>query len=516
MKLFSSLPASSLLSKHRGLKELDLPCQWKPTLLTADLRSTQKVSLLARNLVPSKAEWVAHRHTNDVEGNHQGSNIEFHETSTSRRYQGIPSICQRPEAPLSLTAGSSYGGSKGKSQKRSSQKACMNIEDLEQLCSEMKRVLCSKGLLKETSIREVAIPGTYLLEDQQISHSGKPSLMTTDSETFFTLATTSKESSMEIQCYISDCSDEDLQALSVKLQPHLLDLISHKFGSFVLQRLLVSYQPSFKVVEQLCTTKFEELIKNEYSSRVIQLLIEKSKAFCDFSISYFRNNLAQAIGMSSSCHLLVASLKNSADKHAGDFILDHLRQKPVLIGNRFFHRVLLTYVHLSTPEQLDEVAAVLGINFKIAKLFNRKATNVILLTMIQRNHQPTIDSICKQLTRNPQQLFETRYFITTMHKLTQEKLTSLQNSVYSALTQLPVHTIDILGKKNESFCQYIYLLLICCSDLHRSNIPSFIEENHLEPQLRNYMGNNTPTTKASQLVPEDSDSKNNSLFAGKF
>lgn len=269
---------------------------------------------------------------------------------------------------------------------------------------------------------------------------------------------------MRIQCYISECEPEALAEFTENLQPHISVLIVHKFGSFILQRLLASFGPSFEMVEGLCKANFQELIKNEYSSRVIQLLIEKSNEFCDFTLEFFRENLVQATTLSSACHLLVAALKNTTSVHSRDFIIDHLRKKPVLIGNRFFQRVLLTYVHIGTQKQLDEVAAVLGISSKLSRLFNRKATNVIVLTLLKREHKPTTHAVCIQLSRNPQQLFETRYFTTSMHKLTEDKLTSLMNSVFDTLVSLQSHVLEPLGKKRETVCQLIYLMLSCCCE----------------------------------------------------
>lgn len=341
MRLFTSLPKAVLLSQHRRLREAEISRTLKPALKAADMRVDQSCNFFNRFESTSKGGMISALHISEVEANHKLSNLKFHKMATLVRYFPASHLLLMPEllSPIFATTPDSPNSV---SPHLNNLHLKISLEDLNLIFELLKSLLHAKKLLKEKPSREAAIPGTYLLDDQQVSEAELAKIKRADADRIFEISTLSKESSMSIQWYISECSQEELAALADKVKLRLPELIVHKFGSFVIQRLLIHFDQAYAMVEHFCMLKFDDLIKNEYSSRVIQLLIEKSKSFCNFSLSIFKRNIEKAIGTSSACHLLVACLKNCGDSNDGSFILDqfkkgHLELEISFSIESFFH-----------------------------------------------------------------------------------------------------------------------------------------------------------------------------------
>ena len=479
MKLISELPATSFFVKHLRLNDLEVATLWKPSTNVAELGSGQTPIMLSG--MSTKAAWIARRHHKDIEGNHLQNNLGFHGPSKGRSHEVLttldtPSACSQHQH---LQKGKRSVESKSPSKTQTH----FGKQDLELISQEIRKVLYSKGLLKEGSFREVAIPGTYCQEDLRVDQVDVVSLKESDPGQIFEMATSSKQSSILVQCYISECCLEALEIFNKKISPYYPQLMTHKFGSFVVQRLIAKHEAAFHQVTEISKSQFKILILNEYSSRVIQLLVEKSDDFCEFAMLFFQSNFNVAITSSSACHLLVSSLKCGETAGLGKCILNHLRQKPILLANKFFHRVLLTYLQIANHQQLDEAATDLGVEYRTLKLFNRKATNTILLTLIQREHLPTIEAVLAQLARSPLQVLETRYFTFSMNKLSLDKPSSFTRSLMETLDSFNASLVKSLSKKPGVFCQYVFTLLQCSTEDQRPLVSSFLDRDEVRKPL---------------------------------
>lgn len=481
MKLFPSSPETFHSSKRETLAKASFYCLFQESrhlpVLGAPSQSLEKSAKIKAGIQGDK---IAKSYSSKVEGNHGEHNLEFHRGK--KVYQRKPNSASiQPTCPPTSPPLISSSFRRGQIRVEHAGLAGFQMKDLDSLCDELKSFLATKGLLKENPSGELAIPGTFMMEDNLSENLDRLVLENLNSEELLQISTASKSSSVRVQCFISECTQKELEIMMEKLKPFFESLIVDQFGSFVLQRLLANFAPSIPLIETLCYQEFKNLSSNQYSSRVMQLLIEKSKEFCEFSLSYFRANFEQAISMSSACHLLVAALKNVKLAQSRDFVLDRLRQKPGLIGNRFFHRVLLTYVYLGTQEQLDDVASELRVGFRLAKLFNRRATNTIVLTLIKRGHQETINALCWQLAKNPVSLLDTRYFTTSLHQASQD-CSQVLAPVFKTLLGLESRAIDCLSNSGENKAQISYLLLTCCSKTQFAEAANFLKRHNLLPQ----------------------------------
>lgn len=495
MKLFTSLSTAGFLSKHRQIREVEIPDQLRSSFKMVIKKPVKQRALLTSYKPSLKAQMIAQLHGIDVDGNHGGNNLKFHEIAALMRYSGSP------EALNKVTKKREVGDPSSNSQLKVKPNPSIRVEDLDFIYEEMKRLLHLNRVLKQGSSRMIKIPGTFLLDDQGLMDPRPTDFKSLNVEKIIEMASATKESSMRLQSLISDGNFKDLAEFSEKIRPHLDSFITDKFACFVVQRLLVTYNPAIEMVEQLCIARFEELMKNEYSSRVIQLLIEKSPRFCEFSFGFIKTNFKVSISSSSACHLLVACLKNRTSKNEIDFIVDNLKKNSNLIGNRFFNRVLLTYCQVCSERQLDKLAVVMEIFGKVQKISNRKATNQIFVALLQRLHQPTIKALCDELIRNPERMFKTKYFTNSIHVATQDQPEQVMSPLFNVLSHPSLSTLDMLSRETEVLYPYVYLLLRTCRESQKPIVANLLANSSISSLISRLTANPTPMVQAS-LDPE--------------
>lgn len=480
MKLLSEAPTSNNLPKLKYQTTSNRSTNLESRFLSAKAEAKQRLDPDELEAC-GRAGWIARRCARLVDYNHWECNLEFRERPNllHARFEVLRDGLAFP--PLALQG---FHGGRRVNNLEVPQSVYWGFtsKDFQAIHTEMKRILISKRILKENLSREVP-PPSYTLEER----------LTLDIQEFGTLKnscqadlistiTHSRESSILVQAFIQNCNPKDLSCFVEKVRPYLGELLVHSSGSFVLQKLVSTYLPGFQIVMEYTLTNFSDLIQNPYSSRVIQILIENSQEFCQFASNFFKENIELSVSMSSICHLLVATLKHSGNIYSRDYILTSLKEKPFLASSKYFHRALITYLHLGNQEQLDRAAFELGVTSKIAKFFKSKANYSIVHTLIKRGHTVTIAEICRQLQSNPIHLLQTRYFTSTIFHVAQMNHSAL-TSVYETLIKLPIRLLISIGSTLENSSQFVFLLLTCSSESKSQEVSAFLMNCPLTTQI---------------------------------
>ena len=328
----------------------------------------------------TKAAQVCRYHINDINLNHHKQNLVFRKHLVSREFfMRSSSDLKEKENCASRSIDLPYQFKITDNLSSFSKKSTANERiDPKQLFSVLEAYIIKEGLLNEKFQKEKNLPGSYSFEDinHQI-HLNK----TKEGDPFqlFMMATKSKESCLFLQTYISDCSGEDLEEIADKIKIFIPFLITHRNGNFFLQRLLIESQAIFQLVVNIAQENFEELLMNMFSSRVLQLVIEKSESFCKFALSYFKNNLKISLYSKSACHLIVSCIKNIKDVRRIEFLHAFVRKNPFHLGNKFYHRILIAYIETASDSQVQELAFTMGAHKDICKLLENKTSSYMVI-----------------------------------------------------------------------------------------------------------------------------------------
>jgi hypothetical protein len=92
-----------------------------------------------------------------------------------------------------------------------------------------------------------------------------------------------KNTSSEMQNYLKTTSLENVRTVMSKINGHALDLSFDKYGNYIVQIILDRVEEYQHKLADLAIDNFNELVENEFGSRVLQKLL-KNKKFSEFSL----------------------------------------------------------------------------------------------------------------------------------------------------------------------------------------------------------------------------------------
>jgi hypothetical protein len=318
----------------------------------------------------------------------------------------------------------------------------------------------TEGLLKEKSY-----------DFSQLEKLGKDEL----SSVLISYATESKEASMSLQSFISECPMDVIDTVREILLQNTQYLIVHRFGSYVLQRLITRDSNSLQFLSNLCQSSFTSFMKNEYSSRVMQLLIECSQSFRKAAINQMELNFLIVLESGAASHLLKACIKNSNAPEELDFVLNYMENYPALTSSKLFRNVLMAYMQRCSTNRLQKIAVLLKLEHRFLFYLNSKSFTSLLFLLLERGEPLTTDLFLSLLRNCPLRLFACR----CLHMLLEWIINIESDQIYLVrevgyyLAYLPTAVISRLHK-NGLAQYYLYVVLSCLKDRDPTTLGHFL------------------------------------------
>ena len=142
-----------------------------------------------------------------------------------------------------------------------------------------------------------------------------------------------------------------------------------------------------QLAEILCCENFEPFCLDEYSSRVMQTMVEVSAGFRNFVIQRFTRDPWSTTANIASVFLASAVIKQTEDLHKVDFIRKLVREDlHQVLTCKYMKRILMTYCERASPAVLQELFQDLGMNRGIAHICNNKILTYVYLSYLFREH----------------------------------------------------------------------------------------------------------------------------------
>lgn len=236
-------------------------------------------------------------------------------------------------------------------------------------------------------------------------------------EEIIDMVASNRVQSIALQQFIVQCWRGQSTALLKCLLNNLAWLIVHPWGSYVVKHLARVDERFRDAVEPHCREHFGRLIRNEYSSRVLELLISKNRQFRLFVCQQFNLNPSLAVSHVSTVFLAAAVIKSWDSSHEGFFIwklLEGAFNKTT--SSRFIKRLLIHFIETANNNDLSRISTILNIKDQIVSYLNDKLMTLIVLEMVYRNHRPSITLLSKILQQQLNTLAGTRFFKLLMTK----------------------------------------------------------------------------------------------------
>lgn len=228
---------------------------------------------------------------------------------------------------------------------------------------------------------------------------------------FAKLCMSEKEISVSFQAYIESCSEEEVNQICSWVYTNMSQMIVHQYGNYIVQKL-IKRSPSFlKTVTSYCQTRFFDLASNEFSSRVMQTLVEMSKEFRTFCLKSFKSDLSNFAQSISAVFLLSVAIRCSPSDAEYSFVKDALlRNTKKWLGNKYLKRIIVSYLQNCSPQGLDAIFKGLRVESTFLKFLDDKYSCYMLLMFIERHHAMTKSHLLKRLQTDLRGLLSTKFF----------------------------------------------------------------------------------------------------------
>ena len=281
------------------------------------------------------------------------------------------------------------------------------------------------SLLGSSSPRAESQLDPSLQDPQRSEEISRSAFLQASFEKMLRWATESKASSLRLQRFVQNCSDDCLAWLIGFVEKHSSALLTHKFGSYVVQKLIPRSSADLGELTRHCRLHFADLAKNEFSSRALQKLIEHSAAFRRFAMLTFKNDLELYTKDVASGYLVAAGILQAQPEEERDILSGYLRSgKNKWYESKYAKKVISVYLSVCSPSKLDAFFRSLHIGPNLLLFMQDKHSCNILLTFLARRHPMAQSLVLRHLMRKPVPLIRTKFFGFFIAEISKESQTS--------------------------------------------------------------------------------------------
>ncbi len=289
------------------------------------------------------------------------------------------------------------------------------------------------------------------------------------------LSSTRKSQSIALQNYILKCSQEDTEILCKNLTKNsIAKMIIHQFGNYTVQELVKKSIPFRKRVEEYCQEDFYILADTEYSSRVMQILIEESDSFRFFAFSCCEANLGRMVERISSVFLITSCIRSAKSEKEYNFMVKELSNnvRP-WVSKKYFKRIIVSILQSCNPPTLQLVYNLLELENNILKFFEDKYSSYVVLTFVERGHQPTIQLLAYIIQQDVISLLEAEYFRFFINRLCKFKGESIFRELFHVLSGNEFLDSILARARKQKGRYFAYLLALSAEPKQYASLNSF-------------------------------------------
>ena len=296
----------------------------------------------------------------------------------------------------------------------------------------------------------------------------------------------SKKLCMKFHHSLSFYKEHEVDLIVNKLDNYYGDMICHPFGSYVIQKLLTLNSSLVSTLDEFCSQQLKRYVLNEYSSRVLQTLLERNISFRDKLVALFKDDPKLSLSQISVIYLITACIKSAADTDEIRFLMVWLDEQPDMIKNTNFQRVLAIYVQYCSELDLHTIAESLMVNISISSILNTKILTYLAIKIIKRGYPPLVMLVCNSITTRIELLLEANFFNLLLTNTFEENIQPAGNKLTLALASLDETSIRSLEQHKTHFNYYIYLTLLGfkdCRDLPSDHLTKFFTRKPIARQI---------------------------------
>lgn len=281
----------------------------------------------------------------------------------------------------------------------------------------------------------------------------------------------SKEDSLCFQDFLQDADPKTVDRIGQIFSESLDILVTDKFGNYTVQKLCHRHGGFMDFVSAYLSNDFEALIDNEYASRVMQALVDLSPKFRLFCLRKFKSCLPGILTSISAVFLMSAVIKSTKEFGELAFLRNMLSKNPSLLECRYLKRVMVSYVDNCPDLELAEIIKALNFRKNLCTFLDDKYSAYIVLMLVQRGDQGTIEELIATISCDPVQLFDAKFTGFLLTKILELNDAQLVSAILTTLISVsPADFRRLVQSTSIDTGYFLMYLLLSIKPLARQQV----------------------------------------------
>ena len=308
-----------------------------------------------------------------------------------------------------------------------------------------------------------------------------PDLSTLSRESFVELCCTDKYQSKALQVSLCRGDSSQKKALLKLCESSIDDLIQNKYGNYILQEAIRQSSKMAAAIEFRSVFNLTNLMKDEYASRVMQVLNSVSQTFRLSVMRWFSVGLESTIDKLSAIFLLTSAIEAMESPEELNLVRGILFSKSSkrLSNCKYFKRIIMSFVDRCSPSDLDFVFTYFSFEKRLLSLLDDKFGALLINSMIKRNHPATIQVFLWMLKNYLPSLYETKFFKFLLFRLVKTESTGdVLQMMLDAVLEISDQLLVNATASTDSYYFFVHLVIsLLAPDMH----PLLLQlDQHLE------------------------------------
>lgn len=291
----------------------------------------------------------------------------------------------------------------------------------------------------------------------------KANLENIGQEKFMEICTREKDVSRSLQSYLSSAPEKDISSMLALIKKNIPLLIRSQYGNYVLQIAANRDESTLKLLEKTVNEDIGYYIKDEFASRVMQIIAEKSSAFRMKIFDWFENHLEELVNNPPGIFLLISAFSSTKNPTEFKNFSERLKNKNLRrkLSEKNFKRILISYIENCCDEDIDSICKTYRIKNKFTTFLDDKYGALLLVAIINRENSTITSKFISLLQKDLLNLLQTKFFKLMFFKLSQPTSPSyLVKKMQGSLISMPAELFAKVTSSKTSRYFYCFLLVM--------------------------------------------------------
>lgn len=290
----------------------------------------------------------------------------------------------------------------------------------------------------------------------------------------------SKEDSLSLQQQLMQYPQDIIKHICQVLEPHILELLTHQYGSYILQRLASRDSDIAEKIIKCCKGNLISIMHNNYGSRVLEHMLKLDTGFRRYLGKFFTDLPEVGIKSKPFTHVVVACIRYSTENSELGFVVRILKSHPGLIWRKRFLKILVNYSQLCTCDQLDELFNRAMVESYLISYLNIKVGAILIATIVVRGHLKTVYAIQAAIRTKASCLLMANSFTLLISNLFEKPGIVAAQKIRESLALLDISQIRTLQTSSQSRQSYFDLTLRVLEASKSSRLNNFLSREDIE------------------------------------